>query len=200
MKTLVSPFKVIKYYFQTRRKIRKVKSGTDFKDLRVDEKAQVFAYTSHYNVLQFYNTKLYYYHIDMVAKYAKKYSFLLKGQSKYAIAMAYLHDTIEDCRLTYNDIKKVFGYKIAEGVYALTNDKGKNRAQRAGDAYYAGLKANELAHFVKICDRLANVEHSKATGSSMFYKYKKENELFYTKLYDPKFETLFKELDKLFYD
>ena len=48
----------------------------------------------------------------------------------------------------------------AEVVYALTNDKGRTRAERAGEHHYAGIRATPYAPFVKLCDRLANMTHS----------------------------------------
>jgi len=36
--------------------------------------------------------------------------------------------------------------------------------------------------FVKLCDRIANVQYSKMTKSGMFEKYKNENEHFLTSL------------------
>jgi hypothetical protein len=47
-----------------------------------------------------------------------------------------------------------------EIVYALTNDKGRTRAERAGEKYYKGIRETPYAPFVKLCDRLANVSYS----------------------------------------
>ena len=47
-----------------------------------------------------------------------------------------------------------------EIVYALTNDKGRTRAERAGEKYYKGIRETPYAPFVKLCDRLANVTYS----------------------------------------
>jgi hypothetical protein len=47
-----------------------------------------------------------------------------------------------------------------EIVYALTNDKGRTRAERAGENYYKGIRETPYAPFVKLCDRLANVTYS----------------------------------------
>jgi hypothetical protein len=63
-------------------------------------------------------------------------------------------------------------------VYALTNEKGWNRADRANDKYYQDMKTITGATFVKMCDRIANVRFSRLMGSSMFEKYKAENEHF----------------------
>ena len=48
----------------------------------------------------------------------------------------------------------------AEIVYALTNDKGRTRDERAGAHYYAGIRETPYAPFVKLCDRLANMTYS----------------------------------------
>jgi (p)ppGpp synthase/HD superfamily hydrolase len=85
------------------------------------------------------------------------------------------HDLIEDCRVSYNDVKQHLGQEAADIVYAVTNDKGKNRKERAGERYYLGIRNTPGAVFVKLCDRIANVQYSKMTKSRMFEMYKKEN-------------------------
>lgn len=50
---------------------------------------------------------------------------------------------------------------VADIVYAVTNEKGKNRSERANEKYYQGIRENKLAVIVKICDRLANALYSK---------------------------------------
>lgn len=92
------------------------------------------------------------------------------------------HDAIEDTRVSYNDVVNHLGKDAADIVYAVTNEKGKNRAERANDKYYEGIVATPGAVFVKLCDRIANVQYGKMTGSSMYNKYKKENANFVTKL------------------
>lgn len=84
------------------------------------------------------------------------------------IFAAFFHDSIEDARLTYNDVMATAkqymsaeqAYIAAEIVYALTNDKGRTRAERAGERYYAGIRETPYAPLVKLCDRLANMEYS----------------------------------------
>jgi (p)ppGpp synthase/HD superfamily hydrolase len=92
------------------------------------------------------------------------------------------HDLIEDCRVSYNDVKNHLGQEAADIIYAVTNEKGKNRSERANDKYYEGIRNTPGAVFVKLCDRIANVQYSKMTKSRMFEMYKKENENFITKL------------------
>ena len=45
-------------------------------------------------------------------------------------------------------------------VYALTNEKGRTRAERANDKYYQGIRETPYAPFLKLSDRLANAGYS----------------------------------------
>jgi (p)ppGpp synthase/HD superfamily hydrolase len=92
------------------------------------------------------------------------------------------HDLIEDTRVSYNDVKNHLGQDAADIIYAVTNEKGKNRKERANDKYYEGIRNTPGAVFVKLCDRIANVQYSKMTGSRMFEMYKKENDDFIVQL------------------
>jgi len=78
---------------------------------------------------------------------------------------------------------------VADIIYAVSNEKGKNRKERANDKYYEGIRQTEGASFVKICDRIANVQYSKMTGSKMFEMYKKENEHFKNVVLKPELRT-----------
>ncbi|MDD6507497.1 MAG: hypothetical protein PUF39_09000, partial [Prevotellaceae bacterium] len=45
-------------------------------------------------------------------------------------------------------------------VYALTNEKGRTRAERANDKYYQGIRDTAYAPFLKLADRRANITYS----------------------------------------
>ena len=117
------------------------------------------------------------------------------------------HDLIEDTRVSYNDVKSKLdevGYSYtADIIYAVTNEKGKNRKERANTKYYEGIRSTKGAVFVKLCDRIANVQYSKMTKSRMFEMYKKEQFEFqkllgrYTDSKD--LEPMFSYLDKLLF-
>ena len=76
--------------------------------------------------------------------------------------------SIEDARQTYNDVKRIAkrwmddeqALMATELVYALTNEKGRTRAERANEKYYQGIRETAYAPFVKLADRLANITHS----------------------------------------
>jgi (p)ppGpp synthase/HD superfamily hydrolase len=92
------------------------------------------------------------------------------------------HDLIEDTRVSYNDVEAHLGQEAADIIYAVTNEKGKCRKDRANDKYYEGIRNTPGAVFVKLCDRIANVQYSKMTRSRMFEMYWKENDQFMTSL------------------
>lgn len=148
-----------------------------------------FAVNAHQSTNHLYDGLPYIVHLSMVVNYATKYSHLLpsKDCKGEVIAACWLHDTIEDCRVTYNDLKKVVGENIANIVYAVTNEKGKTRGERANDKYYKEMRQEPWACFVKMCDRLANVSYGLQSNSSMFFQYKEENEEFIKKLFPTTF-------------
>ena len=164
----------------------------------MDSKIIAFAIESHASVNQTYDGKPYSVHLAMVFSQAMRFiNNIPQHKRKDVLNAVWLHDTIEDCRLTYNDILKISNKEVADLVYALTNEKGKNRAERANAKYYEGIRDVEYATFIKICDRLANVIYSIDTESRMFNVYKEENEKFLKCLFPtPDKELRYRELVK----
>lgn len=120
------------------------------------------------------------FHLDMVVNWVRKYieEVCVSEQDILPIYFAaYYHDSIEDARLSYNDVMKIAkevmdeeqAYLATEIVYALTNEKGRNRAERANEKYFAGIREIPYAPFVKLADRLANTSYafSKGTADSL---------------------------------
>jgi (p)ppGpp synthase/HD superfamily hydrolase len=112
----------------------------------------------------------------------KDYCVVDMLREKIRIA-ALMHDTIEDARQTYNDVIKFLkenklDTNVADIVYACTNEKGRNRSERASEKFYSELRKNKLAVIVKIADRMANMAYSKMMASRMWEVYQKELEHF----------------------
>lgn len=130
------------------------------------------AHQIHEDVNQTYDgVHPYGYHLDMVAENVKRYgSEIIENPADVAAVIfgAYFHDSIEDARLTYNNVlkeaKELVGEErarmAAEIAYALTNEKGRTRAERANAVYYQGICTTPYAPMVKLADRLANTEYS----------------------------------------
>ena len=130
------------------------------------------AHELHASVNQQYDGQPYSIHLDMVAQGVSDYGHEVCQREIDVLPLffgAWFHDSIEDARQTYNDIQKTArslgldeeqAYMAAEIVYALTNDKGRTRAERAGEQYYAGIRETPYAPFIKLCDRMANMSYS----------------------------------------
>ena len=137
-----------------------------------------------------YDTYLpYEFHLRMVAQAANDFIHLVPDSSNGEITRretitmaAYGHDLIEDTRVSYNDVKEVLGIQAADIIYAVSNEKGKNRKERANDKYYEGIRNTPGAVFIKLADRIANVQYSKMAKSRMYEMYEKENDNFLTSL------------------
>lgn len=153
----------------TRSEFEKLLDGNARRTATVRERA----HRAHHLVNQHYDrTHPYGLHLDMVASFVMEYGHLVIGDPAELPALifaAYFHDAIEDARLSYNDMLQLAGvlvddkYKVlaTEIIYALTNEKGRTRAERANDAYYAGIRRTPYAPFVKMADRLANATYSR---------------------------------------
>ena len=103
-------------------------------------KARLFAEFHHNGTNHKYDGHPYTYHLDMVFRIAEKFIHLVpKDKRDIVLAACWCHDTIEDCRVTYNDVKAELGEEIADIVYALSNEKGKTRKDRANEKYYQGI-------------------------------------------------------------
>lgn len=123
----------------------------------------------HDSVNQTYGKNLPYgHHLKMVATAVTEYGNEVVDDTDDILPLifaAYYHDSIEDARLSYNDVMAIAKTFMTEAqattateiVYALTNEKGRTREDRANDKYYAGIRATPYAPFVKLCDRLANM-------------------------------------------
>lgn len=148
------------------------------------------AHALHDSVNQKYDRKHPYgYHLDMVAKGVEDYGADVCACAEDAPAMmfaAYFHDSIEDARLTYNNVMAIAreyfdpdrALLATEVVYALTNEKGRTRAERADERYYSGIRQTPYAPLVKLADRLANMaysaSHSGSPNSTMRQVYRDE--------------------------
>ena len=76
---------------------------------------------------------------------------------KYIVA-GWLHDSIEDDGVSYNDVKGYFGEEVAEMVYCVTDELGRNREEKKRKTL-PKTASNSDAIIIKLGDRIANIEH-----------------------------------------
>lgn len=119
------------------------------------------------------------------------------------------HDLIEDTRKNYNDIlaylmtcdehyTKEYALEVVEIIFALTNEKGRNRAERANAKYYGGIRALPLAKYIKMCDRIASVRYSILTKDSKISMHRKECSHFLSEMQlEPMYQPMIDHLDEL---
>lgn len=143
--------------------------------MKTAEEVREWAYNEHNSVGHKYSNFEYSYHLSMVASFAEKFKEYINDEDFDIVLKAcYCHDILEDTRNTYNDLKKVVGDEVAEIAYALTNEKGRNRKERASDKYYSEMRHVPYACLVKLFDVCANMIFSNTMDKSMFNMYKKE--------------------------
>ncbi len=187
------------------------------------EKLRQFIYSQHDVVCnQKYGDNLpYSFHLKSVEAQGEKFMYLITQESVnnpenfrsrpstiteiVRLALSF-HDSIEDSRLTYNDINEIVNEylcntiaseQVANIVYCVTDEKGKNRKDRKNSKYYSELKENKYAVFVKLSDIAANTIYSKLIGSSMYKKYKNEFEGFKNKVYIEEYKDFFNYIENL---
>lgn len=115
------------------------------------------------------------------------------------------HDLIEDARVSYNDCienlcPQYDKSEIADIIFAVSNETGKTRKDRANDKYYEKIRNTPGAIFVKLCDRIANIQYSKMTKSRMFKMYKEENDDFLKRVNADEYPEMKQYLINLFND
>ena len=128
-------------------------------------------------------------HLDDVIDVLKRF-----GYSGRFIVAGYLHDSIEDDGISYNDIKKHFGIDVAEMVYCVTDELGRNRTEKKKKTL-PKTASNPDAIILKLADRIANIEHG-----GKIDMYSKEYDEFKGALYlntPSDARTMWETLDKL---
>ena len=116
-----------------------------------------------------------------------------EGEDHALLTSSWLHDVCEDCGVKRKEIAELFGERVAELVWAVTNEPGDNRKVRAA-LTYPKIRSVKGATTLKLADRIANVEQ----GGNLVGMYRKEYEDFRRALYTPgENEAMWAHLDGL---
>ncbi len=75
-----------------------------------------------------------------------------------AVTVALLHDTIEDCSITREELERTFGARVAEGVVAVSKDDALPKADRMADSLRRIAQQPREVAMVKLADRITNLE------------------------------------------
>jgi (p)ppGpp synthase/HD superfamily hydrolase len=73
------------------------------------------------------------------------------------VQCALLHDTIEATEIKYDDVARVFGQQVADGVLALTKDFELPKEEQMADSLKRILEQSPEIGIVKMADRVNNL-------------------------------------------
>lgn len=140
--------------------------------------AEALASTAHEG--QMYGEYPYTKHLAHVVEVLKRFNITDEDM----LVAGWLHDTVEDTDTTLLQITATFGSRVADLVYRVTNESGKNRRERH-EKTYPKIMASDDAITLKLADRIANIESCFDTADDKMSMYIKEYEGFRNKLYKP---------------
>ncbi|WP_082035880.1 HD domain-containing protein [Pedobacter lusitanus] len=143
--------------------------------------AREFAIKSHGD--QKYGISPYEIHLGNVISVLMRFNVdLSNAYNLNLLIAAWLHDVLEDTKITKDQLQEKFGTAVAEIVYTLSDDEGNSREERKAN-FYKKIAHNEDAIIVKLADRISNVEFSIIHGNDQKYElYKAEEEKLETAL------------------
>lgn len=165
------------------------------------ERARKFAEEAHRGQTRKYNGQPYFVHPERVAVRLAKL-----GYGPDVVAAGYLHDVVEDCGIKIEEIKVIFGEKVAGLVSGLTNPSKGMKASRAErkrvDREHLSAQSKNVK-IIKLVDRIDNIKELDGAETDFKRLYAKETLLLVPCLYgetvldDPVYYGLVTELGKL---
>jgi len=160
------------------------------------ERAKEFAFAAHNAIDQHrkFTGEPYVVHIERVAKLVASVV-----HDERMIAAAYLHDTVEDTTVTFDDIAEHFGADVAYIVIYLTSvsrPKDGNRATRKEVDRRHIARGDARVHTVKLADLIDNVGAIAAADAKFAAVYMEEKRLLLPVLADGH-PVLFEEATRL---
>lgn len=161
---------------------------------RIDS-IKAFAFERHKE--QKYGDRPYSAHLEEVDAVIRKFSADFTEQ-EFAVLVecSWLHDIIEDTGTTAAQLESMFGSVVADTVYKVSDEPGKNRKERKAKTY-PKIASSDLAIALKLADRIANVENCRKNNSSLFGMYVREHEEFREQLFNGRFASMWLHLDCL---
>jgi (p)ppGpp synthase/HD superfamily hydrolase len=137
---------------------------------KILEKAIIFATLKHSNQVRKGDGRPYILHPLSVLQTLLK---IKKSKNKFLLAVAsVLHDTVEDCDVTLDEIAKEFGYHVAGLVEELTSKK--EDIVKSNKSEYLLNKMMNMSNYalcIKLCDRLDNLNDMDEMSDTFRKKY-----------------------------
>lgn len=117
------------------------------------------------------------------------------------LVAGWLHDVVEDTKVGYKYIDKVFGPEVSDVVFRVTNELGKNRREKF-QATSPKIAGHVRATTVKLADRIAHYENGLLRDGSKLSMYVKEQSMFRGALFFEDHQghvsEMWRDIDKLY--
>lgn len=136
----------------------------------LSEKARDFAKFVHRNQVRKYTGEPYFKHLQEVVDILKDADI----DDETALAVAYLHDTMEDQGITFDVLTVLFGEGVALGVEWLSDMEKGNRATRKALARERLARAPAVVQSIKVADLISNYPSIKEHDPAFFKVYREE--------------------------
>jgi len=139
------------------------------------EKAKILSKEVHKNQVRKFDGSPYFVHPDAVANIVKEFK-----KSKHInelISAAYLHDSMEDCGISFDYLQTQFGYMVASIVAEVSNNI--EMLKKYGKKYYMSNKVLTLSNYglvIKLSDRLDNISDLNIVSQEFKDRYIDETE------------------------
>lgn len=149
--------------------------------------AREFAIAAHGD--QKYGSHPYAVHLDSVANVLMEFGVF----EACLLRAAYLHDVLEDTRISRETLRDMYGEDTTSLVELVTDLPGANRSERHASTY-PQIALNPKAVTLKLADRIANV---RMCDASLLAMYRKEYSEFVAALKGKHHGAMWQELDRL---
>ena len=118
--------------------------------------AQSFAEERHYGQVRKGSKGIpYFEHIKEVVELVKISSTKIDDS---VIIASYLHDIVEDCKATRNEIKDLFGRDVIKLVEEMTDKPSNSETERWSNQIMAAKLLSVDASLIKLADKISNLE------------------------------------------
>lgn len=147
-----------------------MKSFKELLEMTLSKRAASVAQDKHHYQYRKFDGEPYFKHPSRVADILRKYT-----KDEEIISAGYLHDTLEDTKTSWEELEATFGKRVADLVKELTSVK--REVTKLGKAEYLlkkMQKMSESALFIKLADRLDNVDDFSKAPDKFRLKYIKE--------------------------
>ena len=96
-------------------------------------------------------------YVNHLAEVALLVAEASQGADASLVIAAYLHDTIEDCKVAYETLVAEFGKDVADLVREVTDDKNLSKAERKRLQVEHARHASPRAKHLKLADKISNL-------------------------------------------